>query len=456
MAKRNFILLIIVLVIATIAVFGFLYFRQESTPPTGEEGGGSNFFFAQFNPFSSKPATPPGDTTTPVDVSGYVPSEPETPSKLQKISTMPIAGFGLFNKERLKEIPIEPATPATETPPEEVKKTTTVVKKPVLPATEFMTAVRYVDRATGNIYQTFADKIEERKFSLTIIPKVYDAYFGNKAESVVMRYLKDDERTIETFVGVLPKELLVKDPTVALTEPEQLKEIKGSFLPNNVKDVSLSPDGLKIFYLFESGDSIIGTTLNFLNNKKSQIFDSPFTEWLSFWPNNNIITLSTKPSYTTPGYMYSINSAGQGLSKILGGINGLTTLTSPNGKIVLYSDNSLSLNIYQTDNRNSSPLSVRTLPEKCIWGKASDTLYCAVPKGTVGNLYPDTWYQGEVSFNDQIWKIDTVTGNATLLADPALVGRTEIDGIKLATDEGENYLFFVNKKDSFLWKLDLK
>ena len=32
----------------------------------------------------------------------------------------------------------------------------------------------------------------------------------------------------------------------------------------------------------------------------------------------------------------------------------------------------------------------------------------------------------------------------------------KLDGIKLALDAGENYLFFVNKKDSFLWELNLK
>ena len=52
-------------------------------------------------------------------------------------------------------------------------------------------------------------------------------------------------------------------------------EVKGYFLPNNVKDISLSPDGQKIFYMFESensfGENIIGTILNFSNNRKTQI-----------------------------------------------------------------------------------------------------------------------------------------------------------------------------------------
>ena len=427
----------------TTAVFVFFYLRKEPTP-SPEDGTGTNFEI----PFGGgSGTTKPPVTTPPVDVPGdETPPVTETPSgKLVKVSSMPIAGFTVFSKERMKEAAIVP----------EVEQGLPLLKtKPKAPLTEFMPALRYVEKATGNIYQTFADKMMERKFSGTIIPKVYDAYFGNRGESVVMRYLKTDGGTIETFAGNLPKELLGAEITGN-------NEVKGYFLPNNVKDVSVSPDGKNIFYLFiagsDSGDNMIGTTLNLLTNKKVQIFDSPFTEWLSWWGGSNIITLATKPSSNIPGYMYAIDSAGKNLGKILGNINGLTVLGSPNGKLTLYGDNTLSLNVYHNDTRNVSPLSIRTLPEKCVWGKASDIIYCAVPKLIDFGQYPDSWYQGEVSFNDQLWKVDIKTGNSTLLLNPAVAaGGKEIDGIKLALDEGENYLFFVNKKDSFLWKFDLK
>ena len=149
---------------------------------------------------------------------------------------------------------------------------------------EFSPALRYVNKATGNIYQTFADKIDERKFSSTTIPKVYEALFGNKGESVIMRYLKTDPRqgeagnqTIETFVGTLPKEYLGADSIGT-------SEITGSFLPENISDISVSPDALKIFYLFDIGDSVVGVTFTLQTNTKVQVFDSPFTEWLSFGP----------------------------------------------------------------------------------------------------------------------------------------------------------------------------
>jgi|SRR3989338_1261427 len=425
MSKRNFILLIVILGIAVIAVFGFLYFRQGVD--TGGETGEDTNFLSQFNPFGTSKTKTPAYVTPPADVSGYEPGPEENANvKLRKVSSMPVAGVGVFMKERLID-----TTP---------------------PKTEFAPAVRYVERATGNIYQTFADKIEERKFSATIIPKVYDSYFGNKGQSVIMRYLKADDKTIETFLGALPKEVLGRETGD--------NEIKGSFLPEDVKDLSISPDTSKVFYLFESGgsrgDSMIGVILNFLDSKRVQIFDSPFTEWLSVWPNEKVITLTTKPSGSTPGYMYKMDSNGRNLVKILGGINGLTTLAGPSGKLILYGNNSLSLSIYNTDTRDSVALSVRTLPEKCVWSRGGDAIYCAVPQSAGRADYPDTWYQGEVSFVDQIWKINTQNGTAVIIANPsAVAGGEDIDGIKLTLDEQENHLFFVNKKDSFLWKLNL-
>ncbi len=447
MSKRNFTLFIIVLIIAVAIIFGFLYFNQGEVGQDGTSEGTN--FLSRFNPFGrSKPATPP-ETTEPVDLTEPVvtPGEETPTEKLQKISSMPVAGFEILIKERLKEIPTTPLpleNPASLATPVVNKNT-----KPTPPPTELVPATRYVTRATGNIYQTFLDKIEERKFSTTIIPKIYEAYFGNKDSSVIMRYLKPDNRTIQTFLGNIPKEVLGAD-----TEEN---EIQGTFLPDGITDMSLLADGSKAFYLLNVGDVAVGTILNFADGKKTQVFDSPFTEWLSLWPSTNMITLTTKPSGSVPGHMYALNPTTKSLNRVLGDVYGLTTLASPDGKSVLYGDSSLSLNIYNISKNTSQPLGVRTLPEKCAWGVGSAVLYCAVPELVGVGQYPDSWYQGEVSFSDQIWKIDATTGYTEMIADPmTLTEKESIDGIKLALDKDGKYLLLVNKKDSFLWKLDLE
>ncbi|MEK7140354.1 MAG: hypothetical protein AAB815_01065 [Patescibacteria group bacterium] len=439
MSKRNLILFIIILVILAAVVLGFLYFRQ---PKGGEEGdtGGINFL-SEFNPFGRKKEATPAPAI-PIDISETPSPGAEAPEiKLKRVSSMPVAGFAVFQKERFKDVSIPiPITAEGGTPPGAVAP----------PPTEFAPALRYVARATGNIYQTFADKIDERRFSVTLVPKVSEAFFGKGAESVVMRYLKTDDRTIATFAGSVPKENLGADSSGN-------NEIRGTFLPDGISDMSVAPDGLKIFYLLNVLDNAVGVTAGVLGDKKLQVFDSPFTEWTTWWPNNKMITLTTKPSAGVPGYLYAIDPGKKDLNKILGDINGLTTLTSPSGKLVLWSNNNLSLGIYDIDTKTTNFFGARTLPEKCVWGKASDVIFCAVPKFVSPSLYPDAWYKGEISFSDEIWKIDVKNQNATMISDLSSInGIEDMDNIKLALDENANYLFFVNKKDSYLWELSLK
>lgn len=433
MSKRNIILIAIIVLAMTAVIFGFVYFFQVKNQPAGGTGGTN--FWANFLPFgTSSPTAPENNNTT--DVSGYIPpnNQQNANAAFQRVSSFPVAGYGVFNKERFRE--------------GGDNKT---------PATEFAPALRYVNKATGNIYQTFADKIDERKFSSVVVPKVYEAYFGNNGNSVVMRYLKDNpsagqagNNTIETYVGTLQKEYLGADSVGN-------NAVTGSFLPENISGVSISPDSSKLFYLFNVSDSAIGVSYSLQTGTKVQIFESPFTEWLPSWPKGNMLALATKPSADVPGYMYAINPDRKDFNKILGGINGLSALLSPDGKSILYSDNTLSLSIFNTETRESASLGIRTLPEKCVWNNSSEEVYCAVPRYIPDGSYPDSWYQGEVSFSDQIWKIDIRSGNTSMLSDPMeSQANTDIDGVNLILDSNENFLFLMNKKDSYLWEFKLK
>lgn len=441
MSKRNLVLLIIVLVI--ISGFAVFYFSSIKQNGLNQTGGSDTNFFSDFFPFGNNKNNTQVNIETPTDVSGYIPtnSDEVSTSKLKKISSLSVAGYTVFMKERFKEIP----TPSTT-----INETASPITKSNAPLTEFTPALKYVERATGNIYQTFADKIDERKITTNIIPQVYEAYFGNKGESVVMRYLKGNTNTIESFVGALPKDILGGDTT-------ENTEIVGSFLPENISDLSISGDTQKMFYLFNSSNSVSGITADYLGDNKTQIFTSPFTEWLSLYPNSQTVTLTTKPSSNVPGYMYLLNPSKKNFVKVLGGINGLTTLTSPNGNLIAYSDNKLSFKIYDISKSETISTGVKTLPEKCVWNNTNTYIYCAVPQFSATENLPDSWYQGETSFDDQIWTIDALTGNAIQTADLIKLSNGEmIDAVKLSVDEGENFLFLINKKNSSLWELSLR
>ena len=51
---------------------------------------------------------------------------------------------------------------------------------------------------------------------------------------------------------------------------------------------------------------------------------------------------------------------------------------SPDGKLILYGNSNLTLNIYHMDTRTSdSAFGIKTLPEKCVWGELSDVFTAA-------------------------------------------------------------------------------
>ncbi|MFA6274439.1 MAG: hypothetical protein WC662_04735 [Candidatus Paceibacterota bacterium] len=457
MSKRKLIILIIIILAIVLVIFG-ISFLSKPNPSTVSGQTGTNFF-SNFFPFGRSTQTKQ-EPTSSTNISGFQPNEtsPVIENWLIKVSSFPTAGYGLFMKERFTEMPTIIPNPSNL--PLSGEATTTspldkgdlggskILPNPTPPTIEFIPTVRYVERANGNIYQTSADKIEERKITTTIIPKVYDAYFSNKGNFVSMRHLKNDGKTIETFAGSLPVEILGGDTA-------NLSDIKGTFLPEGIIDISVAPDSSKVLYLFNFKDNAIGMTVDAITGQKTQVLNSPFTEWLSWWPNSRMITVTSKPSANSPGYMYAIDPDKKDFNKILGNINGLTTLTSPSGKLVLYANNNLSLSVFDIDTGSSNSLNIKTLPEKCVWNNTSEIIYCSVPRSATGNGYPDTWYQGEVSFSDDIWKVNLTNQNTLMVADLS-IGGEEIDGIKLALDETETYLFFVNKKDSYLWKFNLK
>ena len=61
--------------------------------------------------------------------------------------------------------------------------------------------VRYMERATGHIYNVETAQIKTTRITKTTIPRVREALFSQDASFVVARYLDGSNEQIETFVG---------------------------------------------------------------------------------------------------------------------------------------------------------------------------------------------------------------------------------------------------------------
>jgi hypothetical protein len=112
--------------------------------------------------------------------------------------------------------------------------------------------------------------------------------------------------------------------------------------------------------------------------------------------------------------------------------------------------------ILNTKDGVSQEVIFKTLSDKCIWSNLrKNEIYCAVPTEIPNAMYPDDWYRGNVSFVDQIWHLDTNTGEVHLLANLLTLSSKLIDATDLTLDPKEDNLYFINKRDLTLWALDL-
>ncbi|MBX4210603.1 hypothetical protein KW783_01375 [Candidatus Parcubacteria bacterium] len=311
--------------------------------------------------------------------------------------------------------------------------------------------VEYIDRATGNLYEVNTDSLSRKRITNKTIVKVRDASWLT-ADNFIVRYAHDSGDGIDSFSA-----RLATAPLFATTS-ENLRDFVGTFLTPNVTDISLSPKKDHIFYLVTDD-----TTQGFISlpdgSKKVTLFQSPVSEWISSWPKDDTITLTTKGSANSAGYLFFVNTKSGVMNPILSGRAGFTTLTNPALTKILYSESTgigFNTNIFDVKLGIPLPATVTTLPEKCVWSKKNtDIAYCAVPKTIPSNNYPDSWYQGIVSFNDSFYKVNVKSGTATFLIDPYEQLKSDVDGLKLFLDDNEDTLFFTNKKDSILWGLRL-
>ncbi|MEI6420081.1 MAG: hypothetical protein WCO30_00465 [bacterium] len=310
------------------------------------------------------------------------------------------------------------------------------------------TVVRFTDKMSGHSYETALDKVSLNKITITTVPKIYESIWSNNGGYVALRYLNGDTDLIRTFWGKV-----VNSGTTTIN-----KNLSGSFLPNDITQFATSPAGDKLFFLTNTTDGSLGFTAKNDLTARTQVFNSPAREWLVSWPNDNTLIFNTKPSYAIPGYVFSLNLKTKAFSKLFGEIDGLTTLYNKDTTKLIYSesiDNSLRT-IASTKN-GKIVLSLKTLPEKCVWSKINDDLvYCAVPQQLPAGDYPDFWYQGQLSFNDDIWSINVSTGETKIISSLFYIGQPNMDAINLQVDKDENYLTFINKKDMQLWGLKLR
>lgn len=328
--------------------------------------------------------------------------------------------------------------------------------------------VRYVARESGHVFEVDPSDGATTELTNTTIPRVYEALWVAGGNSVVLRYLTQDPLSLKDVIKTYLAHL---DLPIASTssDPVLLGSLKGEFLPDNISSASISPDGKLLFYLLPVSDGVSGTTVTLSTMAAKEVLRHSFSEWLPQIQNDGTIILTTKPSANVHGFAYLYNPTGRKLTRLIREKNALTTNTEPLGTRILYSQNisgNTVLGLYDKTGFGSEEgvieheanVPLATLPEKCAWSLQM-RIYCGAFSTTPRAQIPDEWYQGVLSFNDTFWRIESNTSEIAFIVDPTKQPETNGQSFDVFTPFvalGEEYFYFVNKKDSTLWSMAIQ
>ncbi|MDB5254096.1 MAG: hypothetical protein JWL80_162 [Parcubacteria group bacterium] len=308
-----------------------------------------------------------------------------------------------------------------------------------------VTTIRYVDRATGHIFDVDPATLVKTQITNDTLPKIYEAVFRNDANAVVFRSLQNDSDTIDNLsLTLVPPKASSTDTLYTITSTPIRGQISELAAQNNT-----------LLYTFKDSGAISASAFD--GSKLTTLFNSDFTDWRLLSVGSSTALLITKPSSSAAGFAYTLPSKGGSLTKILGPLNALMITPRTDGLRLAYSYNNgaAAFSVQNTD-KSITNLTPATLVDKCVWGiKNKIMLFCGVPTGGVGSDQPDNWYQGKTRFVDRIWRYNTDTTFTDILVDPKKDFNTDIDVMNPILTPDEDYLIFTNKNDLTLWALKL-
>lgn len=300
--------------------------------------------------------------------------------------------------------------------------------------------VRYIEKATGHIFDVPTFENTNTRISNTTIPQIHTALFTENGASFIAQYIKNDDN-IETFYG-------------KITGSGIEKNVTGTLLSRSITSFAVSPDTQTIFTLEKTSRGSEGYTSLPDGTKKKLIWNSPLRELIPQFISANRIGLQSKPYISAYGVFFDINIQNANQTVLIGNQLNLTTLPNQKQPHVVYSNNTALFDLNTTTN-TTTELSPYTYPEKCVWGNTKLFLYCAVPENTLssGSLY--AWYRGEISFSDSIWEYDVVANTARKLVDlEDRAGRT-IDVSNISINPTDTLLLIQSKTDGSLWTVTI-
>lgn len=239
---------------------------------------------------------------------------------------------------------------------------------------------------------------------------------------------------------------------------------QATLLDQRTQWIVWSPEEDKIAYQYyddQTGDNNISIA-NPDGSQWTNILNTRIKNLIVEWPSKTQVSIRTRPSGLAQSVVYTIDLENNDFKKVMNETYGLTILWSPLGDKLLFSETNnqgknLKLKIADLAKQTIKELDLITLPEKCVWSQDNRTIFCAVPEKKIRStaVLPDDYYKKAIYFSDAIWRINLDTAEAVQVAGSTTENSATYDAKELLLSPLEDYLFFVNRKNDYLYNLKL-
>lgn len=293
--------------------------------------------------------------------------------------------------------------------------------------------IRYMERGTAHIFEVDLETGAVSQITNTTVVRTTHAQWSPHGTRVILTTEVSPTESVMS-VGTLQR----NDNGATVLEMEAL--------PPGTSSAVFTESGDVVYYTITTPSGSLFFVYDLKTGTTEERADLPFEDSVALTDAARSFFL-TKPTSAFPGYLYE--QQGQLLNRVATG-QGLTAeIVSGGFAISTSTQDGLSSGIIRFDGSYVTPVAVATLPEKCA--DAEDALWCAAPLFLPSGTYPDMWYQGAVSFDDELWRIDRTNGVAALLMDLSDEAGKTIDAIDLLVYENGSRVLFTDKTTGLLW-----
>lgn len=314
------------------------------------------------------------------------------------------------------------------------------VLAPVL--TPEKTAIKYYSKNDGRVYQISLDGTNKKTINTRELPGLASAVWSPDTSKAITRFETNGKNKFFYYDYAKGQGVQLKDNLDTVSWQNDNKIIYKYFDPKT-KERTLNisdPDG-------SNWNKI--TDISFRNLSLAPV---PKTGLVSFW---------NSPDAFFETLFLSTPIIGGEKKTLFSGKFGADYLWSPDGSLVLISNfqdkasSKMQLAVANDRGGEYKNLDIPTFVSKAVWSRDNKTVYYALP-GDIPTtaILPNDYADKKFTSADTFWKINIITGEKSRLVDLDKING-QYDASNLFLNSDESLLFFINRTDGKLYKIDL-